>query len=40
MDSGQIDGGGLGLGMGQFMGLVMVFAVLVGELKLGTAFFG
>ena len=40
MDSGQIDGGLFGSGMGQLMGLVMVFPVLIGELKLGTAFFG
>ena len=40
MDPGEIDGGLIGSGMGQFMGLVMVFPVLVGELKLGTAFFG
>ena len=38
MDSGQIDGGLFGSGMGKLMGLVVVLPVLVGELKLGTAF--
>ena len=40
MDSGQIDGRLFGSGMGQFMGLIVVLPVLVGELKLGTAFLG
>ena len=40
MDSGQIDGGLFGSGMGQLMGLVVVLPVLVGELKLGTPFLG
>ena len=40
MDSGQIDDGLFGSGMGQLVGLVVVFSVLIGELKLGTAFFG
>ena len=40
MDFGQIDGGLIGSGMGQFMRLVMIFPVLIGEFKLGAAFLG
>ena len=40
VDSGQIDGGLFGFDMSQLMGLVVVFPVLVGELKLRTAFLG
>jgi len=40
VDSGQIDSGLFWTGMGQLVGLVVVFPVLIGELKLGTAFLG
>ena len=40
VDSGQIDGGLMGLGMGKLMGLIVVLPVLVGELKLRATFLG
>lgn len=38
MNSGQIDGRLIRLGMDQLMGLVMVFPVLIGEFKLRASF--
>jgi hypothetical protein len=38
VDSGQIDGGLLRTGMGQFMGLVMILPILIGEFKLRASF--
>ena len=40
VDFGQVDGRLFGTGMGKLIGLVVVFSILVGELKLGTAFLG
>lgn len=38
VDSGQVDGGLMGAGMGKLVGLVMIFPVLIAELELGASF--